>query len=110
MVAASTTRGCSLHHIWLQAVLDLIKTQERLARSGNYLEAQKIEKKVHENLRKDASSMQATPRTRTPRTHTRTHRRHAHDTHTPRTRHAHVTHAGHAHVTHGAREGTRGHA
>jgi len=43
-----------------KAVLDLIKTQERLARSGNYLEAQKIEKKVHENLRKDASSMQAT--------------------------------------------------
>lgn len=43
-----------------KAVLDLIKTQERLARSGNYLEAQKIERKVHENLRKDASSMQAT--------------------------------------------------
>ena len=42
-----------------KAVLDLIKTQERLARSGNYLEAQKIERKVHESLRKEASSMQA---------------------------------------------------
>ena len=40
-------------------MLDLIKTQERLARSGNYLEAQKIERKVHESLRKEASSMQA---------------------------------------------------
>ena len=100
-------------------MLDLIKTQERLARSGNYLEAQKIEKKVHENLRKDASSMQATPctRTHTPHAHarhahvTRTSRaRHAHVTRTTRARHAHATHVGHAHVTHGAREGTRGHA
>ena len=89
-------------------MLDLIKTQERLARSGNYLEAQKIEKKVHENLRKDASSMQATQRTRTHTPHA--HARHAHVMRTTRARHAHATHAGHAHVTHGAREGTRGHA
>ena len=125
MVAASTIYGCSLHHIWLQAVLDLIKTQERLARSGNYLEAQKIERKVHENLRKDASSMQATPRRRTrarTRARTRTRARHAHvhvhathththththtqctRRHTQRTRNAHATHTQrtrNAHATH----------
>jgi len=42
-----------------KAVLDLIKAQERFARSGNYPEAQKCQRKVHELLRKDASSMQA---------------------------------------------------
>ena len=42
-----------------KAVLDLIKAQEKLARSGNYPEAQKCQKKVHELLRKDAASMQA---------------------------------------------------
>lgn len=42
-----------------KAVLDLIKTQEKLARSGNYPEAQKCQRKVHELLRKDGASMQA---------------------------------------------------